>query len=174
MVQSSDAGVPDGRLPESSMDGNNEEVAYDDVHGGTLPTYLVKSARKKELRYLQERSVYRYATVADCLRCTGRKPLGLKWIDTNKGSVNAPEVRSRLVCQEIRLPGKEPIFAATPPLDTFRALMIKASSKWGRSRKELTVQIIDVSRAHFYADSIRDVFVKLPSEDPRSSEQGLC
>ena len=34
--------------------------------------------------------------------------------------------------------------------------------------------LVDVSRAHFYADSVRDVYVKLPDEDPRSSEPGVC
>ena len=33
---------------------------------------------------------------------------------------------------------------------------------------------MDVSRAHFYADSLRVVYVKLPDEDPRSSEPGVC
>ena len=34
--------------------------------------------------------------------------------------------------------------------------------------------LVDVSRAHFYADAVRDVYIELPKEDPRSSEPGLC
>ena len=34
--------------------------------------------------------------------------------------------------------------------------------------------LVDVSRAHFYADTERDVFVRLPDEDPRAGEAGLC
>ena len=34
--------------------------------------------------------------------------------------------------------------------------------------------LADVSRAHFYADSVRDVFIKLPPEDPRAGEEGIC
>ena len=51
---------------------------------------------------------------------------------------------------------------------------MKASSRWRGTRGELSVQLIDVSRAHFYADAVRDVFVRLPPEDPRSHEHGLC
>ena len=34
--------------------------------------------------------------------------------------------------------------------------------------------LVDVSRAHFYADAVRDVFIQLPDEDPRSQEPGVC
>ena len=34
--------------------------------------------------------------------------------------------------------------------------------------------LIDVSKAHFYAKSKRKAFIKLPSEDPRAGEDGLC
>ena len=32
----------------------------------------------------------------------------------------------------------------------------------------------DVSRAYFNAKAIRDVFIKLPQEDPRYGEPGIC
>ena len=44
--------------------------------------------------------VYEYSTEAEARTRTGRKPVGLKWIDTNKGSAEAPRYRSRLVCSE--------------------------------------------------------------------------
>ena len=31
-----------------------------------------------------------------------------------------------------------------------------------------------MSRAHFYADVVRDVYIQLPEEDPRSNEAGIC
>ena len=34
--------------------------------------------------------------------------------------------------------------------------------------------LIDVSRAHFYADAVRDVFIQLPAEDPNSATPGAC
>lgn len=153
---------------------DGEWEATDDVKGGPLPVSLVKEARAKECSYLMKHGVYEYASIADCIRVTGRRPLGLKWIDTNKGGPDAPLVRSRLVCTEVRRPGLEPIFAATPPLDTLRASLVKAASRWGRTGKDLKIQLIDVSRAHFYAQSVRDVYVRLPAEDPRHGEAGLC
>ena len=33
---------------------------------------------------------------------------------------------------------------------------------------------MDVSRAYFYARCIRPTYIKLPAEDPRSSESGVC
>ena len=36
------------------------------------------------------------------------------------------------------------------------------------------MQLIDVSRAHFYAPAVRDVYVQLPEGDPRHGEKGIC
>ena len=33
------------------------------------------------------------------------------------------------------------------------------------------ISIADVSRAYFYADAMRDVYVRLPDEDPKQSSQ---
>ena len=90
-------------------------LAEDDVKGGPLPAHLVHAARVKELKYLQDMKVYEYASVADAIRCTGRRPLGLKWIDTNKGDPKTPNLRSRLVCTEVRPKGVDAIFSAIPP-----------------------------------------------------------
>ena len=36
------------------------------------------------------------------------------------------------------------------------------------------MQLIDVTCAHFYADAVRDVYIQLPDEGPRSGEPGTC
>ena len=36
------------------------------------------------------------------------------------------------------------------------------------------ISIADVSRAHFYADAVRDVYVRLPDEDPKAKQPGVC
>ena len=38
------------------------------------------------------------------------------------------------------------------------------------SRKEYKVLYIDVSRAYFYAKSVRPTYIKLPAEDPGANE----
>ena len=52
--------------------------------------------------------------------------------------------------------GVEPIFPATPPLEALR------------------VPLCDACRAHFYDDAVRDVFVRLPNEDPKAKGPGVC
>ena len=84
-------------------------LASDDVKGGWLPPDLVYQARLRELEYLKERCVYGHSTVAEAKRVTGKPPLRLKWIDTDKGGEGARMVRSRLVCTEVRPKGKEAI-----------------------------------------------------------------
>ena len=103
---------PDEELQE-------EWEAEDDVTGGPLDPHEVKNAREKEIKYLWDVKVYEYSTEAEARARTGRKPVGLKWIDTNKGSAEAPLYRSRLVCTEVRHEGVEPVFSATPPLEIY-------------------------------------------------------
>ena len=76
-------------------------VAEDDVKGGFLPPQLVRDARLKELRILMERQVYHHTSVKEAWAATKRKPLKLKWIDTDKGGKGAHNIRSRLVCTEV-------------------------------------------------------------------------
>ena len=64
--------------------------AEDDVKGGALSPSLVHDARKRELRYLQDRKVYQYATVADAIRCTGRRPSASNGSTRTKATPNRP------------------------------------------------------------------------------------
>ena len=119
--------------------------------------------------------MYEYATGAEARAQTGRNPVGLKWIDTNKSTTGFPRHRSRLVCTEVRHKGVEQVFSAAPPLDALRVLICIA-------RKEdvlqvahpLLISLADVSRAHFNADAVRNVHVRLPEEDSVSKEPGIC
>ena len=72
-------------------------------------------------------------------------------------------LRSRLVCTEVRRKGTEGHFAAAPPLETLRVLTTKLASESPLGVDDpLKATLVDVSRAHFYADSVREVFVRLP------------
>ncbi len=46
---------------------------------------------------------------------TGKAPLGIRWIDINKGDDLVEELRSRPVAKEIKREKREDLFAATPP-----------------------------------------------------------
>ena len=153
----------------------NTWTASDDVKGGSLPAHLVHAARVRELEYLRLRQVYEYSTTREALRLTGKQPLGLRWIDTNKGGRTNMNIRARLVATEVRRRGVESIFCAAPPLESVRVLLAKLTSESPDSVGDpLRVALADVSRAHFYAPAVRDVFIRLPSEDPESATPGAC
>ena len=154
---------------------SEEWEAEDDVKGGPLDPREVKAARQKEIQYLWDMEVYECSTEAESKARAGRNPVGLKWIDTNKGSAEAPRYRSRLVCTEVRHKGVEPIFSATPPLETLRVLLYVACQEdVFRVEDPFPISIADVSRAHFYADAVRDVYVRLLDEDPKAKQAGVC
>ena len=49
---------------------------------------------------------------------TSKAPIGITWVDNNKGDEANPECRSRLVARHIKYNSKEKNrFAATPPLE---------------------------------------------------------
>ena len=60
--------------------------AEDDVNGGPLDPREGRAARRREIQYLRDMEVYEYSSEAETRARTGRNPIGLKWIDTNKGS----------------------------------------------------------------------------------------
>ena len=94
----------------------DEWIASDDVKGGALDPERVMDARAKELQCLRDHGVYEYVTVAEAKATSGKPPLRLKWIDSNKGDSEHPNYRCRLVCTEVRRKGMTPIFSATPPI----------------------------------------------------------
>ena len=113
-----------------------EWEAEDDVKGRPLDPREVKTAREREIKYLWDMEVYEYSTEAEAPARTGRKPVGLQWIDTNKATAEAPRYRSRLVCTEVRHEGVEPIFSATPPLETLRYLISQRGQDRGSQETE--------------------------------------
>ena len=78
------------------------------------------------------------------------------------------------MCTEVRHKGVEPIFSATPPLETLRVLLSDACQEdVFRVVDPFLISIADVSRAHFYADAVRDVYVRLPDEDIKAKQPGV-
>ena len=155
-------------LHEDHMSDSKYE-AYDDVSNEPLIFKLVQSARKEELEYFKTMKVYEYATVDECRKVTGKAPIGTRWIDTNKGDQAKPNYRSRLVAKEYKVNSQPELYAATPPTECMRLIISKAAEK-----KTNKIIYIDISRAYFYAKSVRPTYVKLPAEDPKSSDESCC
>lgn len=94
---------------------------YDDVSGGYLDKTLVSAARKIEMEFFKKMKLYEYSTVEECWRVTGKAPIGTRWVDTNKGDSRNPDVRCRLVAQEINRGHDDDLYAATPPIEALKA-----------------------------------------------------
>ena len=59
--------------------------------------------------------------------------------------------------------GPSDVFAATPPLESLKYIISRCASAQHRQRPHRILSI-DVSRAYFYAESIRPVFIQIPAE----------
>ena len=144
-------------------------VAQDDVSGEPLEPKLVKVARREEIQYFKDMNVYRKVPIEECWKETGANPIGVRWVDVNKGDTANPNYRSRLVAKEYKKDEKPEWFAATPPSECLKVLLSKMAGK--RTRKMVYA---DVSRAYFYAEASRAVYVTLPEEDKQEGDQQMC
>ena len=89
------------------------------------------------------------------------KPINVRWVGRNKGTVDAPKYRCRLVAKQLATSARNDIFAATPSLEAFNTLLSIMACSPGHK-----MGIVDISKAFLYA-RIRDkVFIELPEEDP--------
>ena len=108
--------------------------------------------------------------VSECWEKTGKAPIGIKWVDVNKGDEGNPEYRSRLVAKEIKVDRREDLFAATPPLEALTMLRSAAMTEgigYRRGREEfgMKLEFIDIKRAYLQAEVKREIFVEQPGED---------
>ena len=94
------------------------EEAWDDVHGGDLPADMVKSARKEEIDFMVKKGIWKLRPVTECWDKTGKAPVSVRWVDTNKGGVLEWLIRSRLVARDFKGGDKDrdDLFAETPPV----------------------------------------------------------
>ena len=98
-------------------------VAFDEQSGEPLVPAVMRAARVEEMQYFKEMKVYEKVSIKECMRVTGRKPIGVRWVDINKGDSAQPNDRSRLVAKEFK--GKEDRpewFAATPPSECLKLI----------------------------------------------------
>ena len=154
-----------------------EATFKDSVTGQPLEPTLVKAVRKLEVEYFDAKEVWEKRPRAEALARTGKAPISVRWIDTNKGDDDAPNYRSRLVAREIRRRGKIPIFAPAPPLESFRAVVSLAATAVAgppkhernpRSQHRTQLSVIDISRAYFCAATGPEdpTYVESQIEDP--------
>ena len=92
---------------------------------------MVKVERQKEIDWLHANEVYQKVPIEECWRVTGKPPIKLLWIDSNKGDDVKPNYRSRVVVREVRKKGPDgrvlpdaELFSGTPPLEAMKLSLI--------------------------------------------------
>lgn len=142
-------------------------TAWDDVTKEALDPDMVREARRVEMEFFDKMQVYTRVSRDDQRRTKG-KIIRVRWIDHNKGDMDNPAYRSRLVGMEFKTGRCDELYASTPPLEALRMIVSWAATvddgTRGAARRQVMVN--DVSRAYFYAKCSRDIYVELPPEDP--------
>ncbi len=139
---------------------------YDDVSGALLDKDKAIKARAEEMEFFREHGVY-----SKVPRQQWMKIIETKWLDINKGDALNPNYRARLVGCEINREKRDDLFAATPPLESLKAVVSLCSSRQGR-RHPHRIMSIDVKRAYFYAPAVRPIYIRIPKEDWEEGDQG--
>jgi len=152
---------------------------WDDVNGGWLPEKLVATARQEEIKWLKQRGVYRVVNRSEAWERTGHAPVTLRWVDTNKGGIDNPFIRCRLVARELTAKTPElqaaELFSAMPPLEAVKLLgSLYVSRKKSKRGLPLKLAFYDISRAHFYGEPVRDIYVELPEEAEEAADKTKC
>ena len=140
----------------------SDKVVRDEYTGEPLSHELVRRGKAEELKYFKSKNVWREVPRS---RAAGKRVVGTRWVCSNKGDEENPEVRCRLVCQEVKTYQSEEFFAATPPVESLRLIMSMAAED-----PEFEVTLVDISRAYFNASIEREVFVELPPEAGRGKD----
>ena len=71
--------------------------------------------------------------------------------------------------------GKDPdLYTATPPLELLRVLVSLEASRKGKGGGRWKLVVSDVSRAYFYAPSLKPTFVEICPEDLEPGEEHRC
>ena len=71
----------------------------DDLSGDALVFELCTEAKRKEITEVYRRGVWQERPVEDCFRDTGKPPIPVRWVCTNKGDSLHPNMRCRLVAK---------------------------------------------------------------------------
>ena len=156
----------EGKIPAGSDDIPEEEStneileAWDDATGEDLDPVTVLAARREEIAYYKAMGAFTKLPISQCVARTGRKPIGVRWRDINKGDRYNVNVRSRLVAKEFNNKKCDDLFAGTPPVEAMRAMISMAAS--GTTPK--TLMTVDVSRAYMYAKCRSEMYVEMCPE----------
>lgn len=107
------------------------DTCYDDTTGATgewLDPPLVHEGCMEEMRPFREMQVHERVPRQEALSDPEMMLFGVRWVNVNKGTRDAPKVRRRLVAQEFATTKNDDLFAGTPPLLALRMLLSDVAS----------------------------------------------
>ena len=123
----------------------------------------VRLAMQKELEYFCDK-MWIGVPLEEAENDPDEKIVGSRWVNCNKNDINDPDVRCRLIAQEINLHHDESFYAATPPLHAKRLLFSEFASKGFPRNAPLQLSFEDVKKAYFYGLPERTLYVRFPAE----------
>ena len=85
-----------------AVDSVDEDWAWDDVRDKPIDVKKVQEARMEEINYMKSKGIWTEVDVSECRPKTGRSPVTVRWVYTNKGSEQQPIIRSRLVARDFK------------------------------------------------------------------------
>ena len=153
------------RNEEEELETHGGSNGFSDENTGEeLQEHLVRAAREEECSFMDSWEVWEEVPVAVCWQRTGRRPLGTRWVDVNKRDKHSPNIRCRLVAQEVNTYREDAFFAATPPLEALRLLLSHVATNSDGSHGGRKVMELDAKKAHLHAFAEREVYIELPPE----------
>ena len=163
-----------GKVPPAGSDASvlsltTDGQFWDDAKGGMLDPRLVTFVRQEEVRFVKGRQVYDKVPWETAIQRTGRLPIRTRWVDTNKGTEEAFEYRSRWVAQKFRRGADAAFYVATPPLEAIREIVSDVVGHGG----DKVLLVVDVRRAYLYAPAAKEMYVELPPEDSHDGRR-MC
>ena len=135
---------------DNMVDLTFKDSYTDEYTREVLPMGHVRLAMQEELEYFCDK-VWVGVPLEEAENDPDGKIIGSSWVNCNKNDINDPDVRCRLVAQEINLHHDESFYAATPPLEAECMLFSQWAMEQTRGKEELCLSFIDVRKAYFNA-----------------------
>lgn len=105
--------------------------AWDDMNNVVLDPQKIALARQKQMSRGAARQghlgVYKRVPQSR-VRELGGSMVSVKWLDTGKGYLTAPNGRSRLVAHDLNTTIDNTLYASTPPLEALRVIISHAAT----------------------------------------------
>ena len=112
----------------------------------------------EELQYFCDK-VWVAVPLVDAQNDPEGKIIGSRWANCNKNDINDPDVRCRLVAQEVNVHADKSFYVATPPLDAKRLLFSQWATEGNRNCEKLQLSFVDVKKAYFYCIPDKHLYI---------------